>query len=89
MNLIDLGSSHNFMLWEMVEKAKFYLLETRPNTILLLNDGIGTINCKVLQVLMRMQVVPIERDFEVWDGVQYDAISGTKWLPKVDVKVVR
>ncbi len=63
-------------------------MEAKPNTILLLNDGIGTINCKVLQVLMRMQVVLIEKDFEVWDGVQYDAIGGMEWLPQADVKVV-
>jgi hypothetical protein len=35
-----------------------------------------------------MQVVLIEKDFEVWDGVQYDAIGGMEWLPQADVKVV-
>ncbi len=36
---------------------------------------------------MVMQKVKIIVDFEVWDGVPYDAIISMEWLMQMDVKV--
>jgi hypothetical protein len=46
--LINVGSSHNFLSQEMVEKTKLQQMGARLNTIILLNDGIGVTSCKVL-----------------------------------------
>jgi hypothetical protein len=63
--LINVGSSHNFLSQEMVEKVNLQQMGARLNTTILLDDGIGVISCKVLQVLMRMQRVRTKVNFEV------------------------
>jgi hypothetical protein len=56
-------------------------VEIKVNTILLPNDGIRTTDNIMLQGVERRM------DFEVWNGVCYDAIIGMKLLAQMDIKV--
>jgi hypothetical protein len=71
----------------MVYKAKLQQVETKVNTFLLPDDVTRTINGRMFQTLATMQGVETRMDFEVWNGVHYDAIIGMEWLVQMDIKV--
>jgi hypothetical protein len=72
----------------MVDKFNLQQLKAKLNTILLPNHGMNITNTKVsIQTLMVMQKVKTIVDFEVWNGMPYDAIIGMEWLMQMDSKV--
>ncbi len=72
----------------MVDKFNLQQVKVKINIILLPNHGIKITNIKVLiHTLMVMQRVETIVDFEVWDGVTYDAIIGMEWLMQMDITI--
>lgn len=62
-------------------------METKINTFFLPNDVTKTITSRMFQTLATMQGIETRMDFEVWNGVHYDAIIGMEWLVQMDIKV--